>query len=215
MYDYYDYGYDIGNTVGSVLTGLLVFLVFIAIIALAVSIVTLIAQWKLYKKAGKGGWEVIVPFYCNWVLVEIAGLKWYWFLGFFGPLVLGSIPGLGFLGWLAYLFTLFNIFYNISKRCNKGIGFAVCATLFTPICIMILGFSKKIVYDKNIPVSEHGVFGEPNTSKEKESEQPEPKTVVEQPAEVNSTSPTQAFCANCGSPLNSNAKFCTYCGTKI
>ena len=135
-----------------------VFLIAILIIALAVSIVTLIAQWKLYKKAGKSGWEAIVPFYCNYVLVEIAGLKWYWFLFFFVPLVFQFI-GLEFLGWVAYLFAMFNIFYNISKKFNKGIGFAICATLFTPICIMILGFSSKAKYDASIPVSENGVFG--------------------------------------------------------
>ena len=186
MYDYtyYDYGYDYGNAIGSVLSGLLIFLVIISIIALAVSIVMLIAQWKLYKKAGKGGWEAIVPFYCNYVLVEIAGLKWYWFLFFFAPLVFQFI-GVGFIGWLAYLFAMFNIFYNISKRCNKGVGFAICATLFTPICMMILGFSKKIVYDKNIPVSEHGVFGNAENNVQPTYQQPTQANVMQQSVQPN------------------------------
>lgn len=183
-YTYYDYGYDYGNAVGSVLGGLLIFLVIISIIALAVSIVTLIAQWKLFKKAGKGGWEAIVPFYCNYVLVEIAGLKWYWFLFFFAPFVCNLI-GIGFIGWLAYLFTMFNIFYNISKRSSKGVGFAICATLFTPICMMILGFSKKISYDKNIPVSEHGVFGKPENNVQPTYQQPTQVNVMQQPVQPN------------------------------
>ena len=178
-YNYYDYGHDYGNAVGSVLGGLLIFLVIISIIALAVSIVTLIAQWKLFKKAGKDGWEAIVPFYCNYVLVEIAGLKWYWFLFFFAPFVCNLI-GIGIIGWLAYLFTMFNIFYNISKRCGKGVGFAICATLFTPICMMILGFSKKISYDKNIPVSEHGVFGKPENNVQPTYQQPNQVNVMQQ-----------------------------------
>lgn len=182
MYDYTYYDY--GSTVGGILGGLAIILMVISIIALAVSIVLLIAQWKLFKKAGKGGWEAIVPFYCNYVLVEIAGLKWYWFLGFFAPLVLGAIPGIGFLGWLAYLFTMFNIFFNISKRFNKGIGFAICLTLFTPICVPILGFSSKEKYDSSVPVSPNGVFGQPETQNDNSNVYQQPvQTTYEQPSQ--------------------------------
>lgn len=237
MYDYgyYDYGTDYSSTVGSVLGGLAIFLIVFVIIVLAVCIVQLIGQWKLYKKAGKGGWEAIIPFYNNWVLVEIAGLKWYWFLCFFAPMFF-SLIGLGIVGYIAYLFGVFNCFYNISKRFKKDIGFAICCTLFTPICIPILGFSKKEVYDKNIEVSPNGVFGGNNVSKNNtQPQQPvqqnnqdlqetinvspimpetEVTTQFEQQSQVNQTmSPT--FCTNCGSALTPNANFCTKCGTKI
>lgn len=190
---YNDYG-SAGQLLGGFIGGILVFALIIFVIALAVAIIQLIGQWKIYKKAGKGGWEVLIPFYTNWVLVEIAGLKWYWFLGFFAPIVF-QIIGLGFLGWIAYYFLMFNISYNLSKRFNKGVGFAICTTLFTPICFAILGFSKNEIYDKNIPVSEHGVF--------KTSE----NTVQQQTS--------QLFCMYCGNKVNLNDKFCTSCGSKI
>ena len=76
-----------------------------------------------------------------------------------------------------------HFFYNISKRCSKGVGFAICATLFTPICMMILGFSKKISYDKNIPVSEHGVFGKPENNVQPTYQQPNQVNVMQQPVE--------------------------------
>lgn len=243
MYDYgysdYGYGYDYGSAVGSILGGIAVFLIIIALISLVVSIVVIIAQWKLYKKAGKGGWEAIVPFYCNWVLVEIAGLKWYWFLFFFAPMVF-NFMGLGFIGWLAYLFAIFNVFYNLSKKFNKGIGFAICGTLFTPICIMILGFSSKERYDSSVSVSEHGVFGKAEDNLQPQYQQPvqqqpmyqqpvqpqqfvqeqpvvapvQPFAVPESQPTINQN-PTPSFCTNCGNPLMPGAKFCTKCGKQI
>lgn len=225
----YDYGYNdysgVAEGVGSFLGALLIVYVIILLIGLAVSIVLLIAQWKLFKKAGKGGWEAIVPFYCNYVLVEIAGLKWYWFLGFFAPLVLGSIEGIGFLGWLVYLFTLFNIFFNISKKFHKGTGFAVCLTLFTPICVPILGFSKNEQYDASVPVSPNGVFGQPeennNSTVSSQPTQQYNQQPVEQSVPVVNTQMseptvnTPKFCTSCGSSLQPNAKFCTNCGKQI
>ena len=161
-YEYYDYGAstelsDAINTGFGILGGLMAFLEIILLIALVVGIITLIATWKVYKKAGKGGWEAIIPFYCNWVLVEISGLNWWWFLLFFAPLVT-SFMGVEWLGSLVYLFAAFNCYYNLSKKFKQGVGFAICMTLVTPICLMILGFSKKNVYNSNIVVSNNGVI---------------------------------------------------------
>ena len=52
----------------------------VIIFAIAIVIVEIIGRWKLFKKAGRNGWESIVPFYSNWVYVEIAGLNWWYFL---------------------------------------------------------------------------------------------------------------------------------------
>lgn len=163
MYDYdYGYGYTdydaVGGLLGGFFGGFIVVFLIIGLIALAVSIINIIALWKVYKKAGKGGWEAIIPFYNTWVLVEIAGLNWWWFLLFFSPLVLSFIPVVNVFSGLAPIFVFFNCYYNIAKKFNKGTGFAVCLTLFSPICIPILGFSKNNVYDSNVVVSNNGVF---------------------------------------------------------
>lgn len=202
----YDYYNNVGDLESSLLGGIFVALMIVLVITLAIMIVQLIAYWKIYKKAGKGGWEAIVPFYCNWIIVKIAGLKWYWFLFFFAPLV-SSFANLEILGWLAYLFGTFNCFYNISKRFNKGLGFAICFTLFTPICAAILGFSKKAIYDKNIPVSPNGVFGTPVSTQD--------NTNTETQQSVDQNNQKNLFCANCGSALMPNAKFCTKCGKRL
>ena len=219
MYDYGYYNNDSAYELAGILGVLGTVFVIVLFIALAIAIVQIIGQWKLYKKAGKGGWEAIVPFYCNWVLVEIAGLKWYWFLSFFAPVILSCLK-LDVIGWLVYLFGMFNIFYNISKKFNKGIWFAICLTLFTPICICILGFSRKAVYDKNVVVSPNGVFGfldnnGPNTKQQ--NVVPTPVMPVQEVSVQTQDNQTvsPAFCSNCGNKLNNTDKFCTKCGKQI
>ena len=50
------------SSLGALLAGLGVVLIFAVIILLAILIPTIIAEWKLFKKAGKKGWEAIIPF---------------------------------------------------------------------------------------------------------------------------------------------------------
>ena len=47
------------------------------------ALVTLIAVWKVFTKAGKPGWAIIIPIYGNIVLLEIVGQSWtrlLWYL---------------------------------------------------------------------------------------------------------------------------------------
>jgi len=71
-----DYYYDFD----AISTGFMGIIVVLGIIILAFLIVGIIANWRMFKKAGKNGWECIVPIYGYYVLAEIAGLNWWWFL---------------------------------------------------------------------------------------------------------------------------------------
>ena len=57
------------------------FLFFAIAIAVIFIVFTIVGNYKLFQKAGYNGWEAIVPFYNLWILVKIAGLKEYWFIG--------------------------------------------------------------------------------------------------------------------------------------
>ena len=72
-----DTNYDVA---GSIIAGLGVLAILIVIILVPIVIVYLVAKCKMYKKAGKNGWEAIVPFYSDWVYSEIAGVEWWWFV---------------------------------------------------------------------------------------------------------------------------------------
>ena len=48
---------------------------FESVINLAVMVLTIIASWIMYAKAGEPGWAAIVPFYSSYVKFKIAGKK--------------------------------------------------------------------------------------------------------------------------------------------
>ena len=89
-YGFYDYGdlYDhvdnIADTGMAALTGVFIaFIIFMSIIALSIAIFIIIANWKIFKKAGRHGWESIIPVYNKYVMYEVCGYPgWYVFLGF-------------------------------------------------------------------------------------------------------------------------------------
>ena len=62
------------SSIFAILGGFAIFLFFLL---LALMVLIIVANWKMYKKAGKNGWECIIPVYGYWVLTEIAGLNWW------------------------------------------------------------------------------------------------------------------------------------------
>lgn len=51
-----------------------------AIVAgIAVTILLIVAMWKLFKKAGEPGWKALIPIYDVYILYKISGAKaWFW-----------------------------------------------------------------------------------------------------------------------------------------
>ena len=41
-------------------------------------VVTAVAMWKVFEKAGQKGWKALIPVYNYWVLCEIAGRPGWW-----------------------------------------------------------------------------------------------------------------------------------------
>lgn len=170
------------------------------IFVIAIAIPYYIAGWKLLKKAGKGGWEILIPFYSTYVLVEIAGLNWWYFLIAISGSILSLIglEGLSLITNLASIFVNFLIFYNIAKKMKQNeVLYGVLGALVSPITLMILGFSKNIAYDNTIEVSPNGPIGTSNTNNTQNNN-------------INSK-----YCPKCGQKLLNNANFCENCGNKI
>ena len=143
----------LGVTTGIFALGFGLLLVFLAIL-IPIIVVYIIGLWKLFKKCGKNGWEAIVPFYNTYVLVEIAGLNWWYFL----IAIAGTIfSGLGILGQLASMAVNFFVFYNLAKKFKKEpIPWAIGGTLVSPIIAMIFGYASSFVYDPSVEVSKNG-----------------------------------------------------------
>ena len=44
-------------------------------------VLLIIAQWKIFEKAGEKGWKSLIPIYGQYILFKIAGAKaWFWAL---------------------------------------------------------------------------------------------------------------------------------------
>ena len=132
MYNDYDFGAVTYATQGNAFNWIISFLLGIWFIILAFSLFMIIAQWKIFKKAGKEGWEAIIPIYNTWVLFEISGLKgWYSLLAF--------IPFVG-----PIIFFVFSIIscIKLSKCFGKDPAFSI-GLIFIPIIFYpILAFDK-------------------------------------------------------------------------
>ncbi len=173
----------------------------ILLIGIIICIIQLIAEWNLYKKCGRKGWEVIIPFYGTWIkMVEIAKLNWWWFLIAVLPsILLSSKKDLTIIISLITLFTAFQCNYNIAKKFHKDTGFAILMTLFPTILYLMLAFSKNYVFDDSVPVSKNGIIDSKKTENN-----------------TNYNNNTNVLnCPNCGTQVNDGIKYCPKCGNEI
>ena len=138
MYDYgYDYGYSYTDvdTASSILAGFAAMMGIITLISLIVSIIMIVSQWKIYKKAGKKGWEAIVPIYNIIVLLQIVDLPTWYIALFFVP--------------FANIYAMFKMYIELAHKFGKSTGFGVLTVFFSFICLPILAFGKNNVYNGN------------------------------------------------------------------
>ena len=98
------------------------------IISGVVSLVVLIAEWRVFTKAGKHGWAVLVPIYNVWTEFEV-------------------ICGRG-AAMFRLLIPIYNIYWAIKAMIKlahaygKSTGFGVGLIFLAPIFLCILGFGN-------------------------------------------------------------------------
>ncbi len=118
----YDSSYDALGTAIAQLSGAT------GIVILIVSVLVIVAQWRMFTKAGEHGWASIIPFYNNYVLFKIAMGNGWLFL-------LCLVPVVNFVIMIVCMFKL-------AKAFGKGVGFGFGLWLLSPIFMMILGFGS-------------------------------------------------------------------------
>lgn len=102
--------------------------IIIGIIWLALMIIMLAANWKIYEKAGKKGWASLIPVYNTIVLLEIVGKPIWWIFLFLIPFV-----NIIFAIWVTNL---------LSKSFGKDEAFTVGLILLSFIFYPLLGFGS-------------------------------------------------------------------------
>lgn len=194
---------------------------FVFLIFLPILIVYLIGLWKMFKKAGRNGWEVIIPFYNSWVSVEIAGLNWWYFLFIISSsiVVLVDLDEFSSLCSIASLVAMFFCNYNIAKKFHKDVVFAILMTIFPYVMIPIIGFGKNFIWDNSVLVSANGPINDGKTNSQStnynNSNGTNQSNYNFQNNTNNYSSSSKKFCANCGNEITMDIKYCPKCGSEI
>ena len=122
----YNYNFDSSDAVlGGMLVGYL-------ITFLVIYVLSVIAMWKIFTKAGKPGWASLIPIYNIVVMYQIVGLN---------PLliILLFIP---FINVIAAIVLSIIQCIRLSKAFGKSTGFTFGLIFLSPIFLLILGFGN-------------------------------------------------------------------------
>lgn len=98
------------------------------VIFLAVSILQIVAKWRIFSKAGEHGWAALIPFYNTYVLYKIT-----WESGLF--FILSYIPCLNMIVTIMTNMKLAAVF-------GKGDGFVLGLSLLGFIFYPVLAFDS-------------------------------------------------------------------------
>lgn len=97
-----------------------------------IAILLIVAQWRIYQKAGQPGWACLVPIYNYIVLLRIVNKPMYWILLLFIPLV--------------NIYIAISVVHALSKAFGKDTAFTIGLVLLPFIFYPILAFSSDAVY---------------------------------------------------------------------
>ena len=120
-------------------------------IAFAWWLLQIIANWRIFIKAGEDGWKSIIPIYGDYISYKIAWQPAYFWL----TLVLGIVSSClqGTLEtndslMISMIIVLINIMYSVklARAFGRGTGFAIGLIFLQPIFMLILGFGDDRYY---------------------------------------------------------------------
>lgn len=97
-------------------------------IILVVAVISIIALWRIFTKAGEPGWGCLIPFYNYYLLFKIAWGNGWLFLLLFVPIV-NIVVSL-----IAY--------YKLCVAFGHGVGFFFGILFLAPIFMMIMAFDS-------------------------------------------------------------------------
>ena len=120
--------------------GLITFLIFLIFL---IWVFTTIYRWKLFIKAGKNGWEALIPFYSGWTLYEISGFPGWMSLVWIAAI----IPGVKYVIGHATLALTIVTSISLCKKFNRENYFWIIVAIIPIVGLPIIAFSND-KYDK-------------------------------------------------------------------
>lgn len=123
-------------------------------IAVVAYVISAIAYWQIFKKAGEKGWKALIPVYNSYIIYKIAWKpSMFWIMIALG-VVYSILYGIGYSTGSAVVSVLAYIVYiavivigimtthKLSKAFGHGVGFTLGLIFLCPIFILILAFGS-------------------------------------------------------------------------
>ena len=136
----------------------------VAIVVVVGWVLQVIANWKIFTKAGEEGWKSLIPVYSNYVSFKIAWKPLYFWVTllvgvfasiFFDLATVGSTTGnadfvikstplfiIAVIIWVIAVILNIVFYYKLSKAFGYGAGFTLGLLFLHSIFLLILGFNK-------------------------------------------------------------------------
>ena len=123
----------------SLIAAIMGYTLFFVILVIGLAVVSLVAYWKIFVKAGKEGWEGIIPIYNVYKLFEISwDTRNFWiYIAAIGCFILLSPTTMLSILQFVWMVRLMN---HISISFGKSTGFTIGLVLLNFIFILILAF---------------------------------------------------------------------------
>lgn len=140
-----------GGVTGAILAGLVGGMI---VIDIALWILRIIGNWKIFTKAGQPGWKAIIPFYNTYIEYKISWkTSMFWIVLALSVLssVIESLGGsdpstavllVSLVPAIAAAVIACVALYKLAVAFGHGIGYTIGLILLEPIFRIILGFGK-------------------------------------------------------------------------
>lgn len=125
----YAYNYESMDIGGGTVDGLMMFgsmMLIVWVIGMALTVLQMIAMWKIYVKAGRPGWGAIVPVYNSYLMFDLALGNGWLFLTMFLPFV--------------NLYFGIKCYVALAKKFGYPWTFALGLLFLGPVFFLILAF---------------------------------------------------------------------------
>lgn len=94
-----------------------------SLVTLAIILVLVVANWKLFTKANQPGWACLIPIYNIYVWTQIVGRPAWWIILLFVPIV----------NFIVAIILCIDMAKSFGKDTLYGIGMAILGIIFIPM----------------------------------------------------------------------------------
>lgn len=127
-------------------------------IAFAWWLLQIIANWRIFTKAGEAGWKSIIPIYGDYISYKIAWQPAYFWLTLVLGIVSSCLQGTletndslmisMIIVLIKIILAIISIMYSVklARAFGRGTGFAIGLIFLPPIFMLILGFGDDRYY---------------------------------------------------------------------